>query len=55
TGFDDDVAFDPDREYTFTVAVFDQSSQTHSGSGPLRLRFQPSFYQAPRPATEVVR
>jgi len=55
TGFDDDVAFDPRREYTFTLAIFDQSSQLHSGSGPLRLKFQPSLYQKPGTAAEVSR
>jgi hypothetical protein len=45
TGYPDDVALDPSKEYTFTLAVFDRSSQTHSGSGPLRLRFQPSLYR----------
>lgn len=55
TGFDDDVAFDPNKEYTFTVAVFDQSSQLHSGSGPLRIKFQPSVYQKPGTAVPVSR
>jgi hypothetical protein len=43
TGNPDDVALDPDEAYTFTIAIFDRSSQIHSGSGPLRLRFQPSI------------
>ena len=55
TGYADDVAMDPDKEYTFTLAVFDQSSQLHSGSGPLRLKFQPSRYSKPSPAPEGTR
>lgn len=50
TDHPDDVAMDPAQEYLFTVAIFDKSSQIHSGSGPLRLRFQPSIYsRAPQP------
>ena len=50
TGYTDDLAMDPTKEYIFTVAIFDKSSQIHSGSGPLRLRFQPSVYaRAPQP------
>ncbi len=55
TGFDDDIAFDPNNEYTFTLAVFDRSSQVHSGSGPLRLKFQPSLYAKPGTAAQVTR
>lgn len=44
TGNADDVAFSEDNVYNFTVAIFDRSSTVHSGSGPLRLRFQPSVF-----------
>lgn len=47
TGFADDVQFDVTREYLFTVALFDKSSQLHSGSGPLKLKFQPGIFSAP--------
>jgi hypothetical protein len=51
TDFPDDVAMSPLEEYNFTVAIFNRSSEIHSGSGPLRLRFQPSIYaRAPQPA-----
>lgn len=55
TGYPDDVALEPGKEYLFTLAIFDRSSQIHSGSGPLRLRFQPSRYRAPDVAGEVAR
>lgn len=38
----DDIVIDPTKEYTFTVAAFDGSSTIHSGSRPIRLKFQPS-------------
>lgn len=40
----DDVSIDPNGEYTFAIAIFNRSSQIHSGSGPLRLKFAPSLY-----------
>jgi hypothetical protein len=55
TGYDDDVALDPRKEYNFSLAIFDRSSQIHSGSGPLRLRFQPTRYNAPTGDGEVAR
>ncbi len=48
TGHPDDVALDPNEEYTFAIAIFNRSSRIHSGSGPLKLRFQPSKYQKPQ-------
>jgi hypothetical protein len=42
----DDVSIDPANEYTFTIAVFNRSSQIHSGSGPLKLKFSPSLRAA---------
>lgn len=44
TGFSDDVVFDESKEYNFTIAIFDRSSQVHSGSPPLKLKFQPGIF-----------
>jgi hypothetical protein len=54
TGHPDDVDFDPLKEYNFALAIFDNSSRIHSGSGPLKLRFQRSKYavQAPTAGQE---
>lgn len=46
TGFADDIVFDETKEFNFAIAIFDRSSKIHSGSGPLKLRFQPSVYGA---------
>ena len=41
TGNEDDVAFDPRREYSFAIAVFDDSGDEHSyDSEVLTLRFR---------------
>jgi hypothetical protein len=41
-----DVKIDPTQEYTLSIAVFNRSSSVHSGSGPIKIRFQASPWTA---------
>jgi hypothetical protein len=40
TGHEDDVLFDPRKEYSFAMALFDDSGDDHSkATKPMTLRF----------------